>query len=109
MNPILAAMVLSMLATPFIIIEYSNRIVMKLVASDWMQQSLQMTTIARKTINTSKHVIICGYGRCGQNLARMLEREGIPYMALDLDPDRCARPPPQATRWCMAMPPACKP
>jgi CPA2 family monovalent cation:H+ antiporter-2 len=33
-------------------------------------------------------VVICGYGRCGQNLARILEREGIPYMALDLDPDR---------------------
>ena len=33
-------------------------------------------------------MIICGYGRCGQNLARMLEREGIPYIALDLDPDR---------------------
>ncbi|MCJ0765676.1 monovalent cation:proton antiporter family protein [Variovorax terrae] len=87
LNPILASMVLSMLATP-VIIMYSNRIVMKLVASEWLQQSLQMTTIARKSINTSKHVIICGYGRCGQNLARMLEREGIPYMALDLDPDR---------------------
>ncbi|QIL45392.1 potassium transporter [Acidovorax sp. HDW3] len=87
MNPILAAMVLSMLATPFLI-QYSNAIVMKLVASDWLQQSLQMTQIARKAINTSGHVIICGYGRCGQNLARMLEREGIAYMALDLDPDR---------------------
>ncbi|RZL94426.1 MAG: potassium transporter [Variovorax sp.] len=86
-NPVLASMVLSMLATPFIIM-YSNKIVRKLVASDWLQQSLQMTNIARKTINTSKHVIICGYGRCGQNLARILEREGIPYMALDLDPDR---------------------
>ncbi|SER59296.1 monovalent cation:proton antiporter-2 (CPA2) family protein [Giesbergeria anulus] len=87
MNPILAAMVLSMLATPFLIM-YSNQIVMKLVASDWLQQSIQMTHIARKAIDTSKHVIICGYGRCGQNLARMLEQEGIPYMALDLDPDR---------------------
>jgi CPA2 family monovalent cation:H+ antiporter-2 len=87
LNPILASMVLSMLATPFII-QYSNRIVMKLVASEWLQQSLQMTTIARKSINANKHVIICGYGRCGQNLARMLETEGIPYMALDLDPDR---------------------
>jgi CPA2 family monovalent cation:H+ antiporter-2 len=87
LNPILASMVLSMLATPFIIM-YSNRIVMKLVASEWLQQSLQMTSIARKSINTSKHVIICGYGRSGQNMARMLEREGIPYMALDLDPDR---------------------
>jgi CPA2 family monovalent cation:H+ antiporter-2 len=87
LNPILAAMVLSMLATPFIVM-YSNKIVMKLVASDWLQQSLQMTNIARKSINTSQHVIICGYGRCGQNLARILEREKIPYMALDLDPDR---------------------
>lgn len=86
-NPVLASMVLSMLSTPFIIM-YSNRIVRKLVASDWLQQSLQMTSIARKTINTAQHVIICGYGRCGQNLARMLEREGIPYLALDLDPDR---------------------
>lgn len=87
LNPILASMVLSMLATPFIIL-YSNRIVMKLVASEWLQQSLQMTSIARKSINTSKHVIICGYGRCGQNLGSMLEQENIQYMALDLDPDR---------------------
>jgi CPA2 family monovalent cation:H+ antiporter-2 len=87
LNAILASMVISMLATPFII-QWSNRIVMKLVASEWMVQSLQMTNIARKSINTSKHVIICGYGRCGQNLARMLEQESIPYIALDLDPDR---------------------
>ncbi len=87
LNPVLAAMVLSMLATPFIIL-YSNRLVMKLVASEWLLQSLQMTSIARKSINANRHVIICGYGRCGQNLARMLESESIPYIALDLDPDR---------------------
>ena len=87
LNPVLASMVLSMMATPFIIM-HSNAIVMKVVSSEWLQQSLQMTTIARKSINTSKHVIICGYGRCGQNLARMLEKESIPYMALDLDLDR---------------------
>jgi len=87
LNPILASMVLSMLATPFIIL-YSNPLVRKLVTSDWMLESLQMTHIARKAINANRHVIICGYGRCGQNLARMLERESIPYMALDLDPDR---------------------
>ncbi|QDL56577.1 cation:proton antiporter [Rhodoferax aquaticus] len=87
LNPILAGMVLSMVATPFIVM-YSNRIVMKLVASEWLMQSLQMTNIARKSIGANKHVIICGYGRCGQNLARMLEQEHIPYVALDLDPDR---------------------
>lgn len=87
LNPILAGMVLSMVATPFMVM-YSNRIVMKLVASEWLMQSLQMTNIARKSMGANKHVIICGYGRCGQNLARMLEQEHIPYVALDLDPDR---------------------
>jgi CPA2 family monovalent cation:H+ antiporter-2 len=80
-------MVLSMLATPFIIMG-SNRIVMRLVSSEWLQASLQMTRIARQAINASEHVIICGYGRCGQNLGRMLNAENIPYIALDLDPDR---------------------
>ena len=87
MNPVLASMVLSMLATPFMIM-YSSRIVMKLVSSEWLHQSLQMTTIASKSMNINRHVIICGYGRCGQNLGRLLEHEGIPYIALDLDPDR---------------------
>jgi CPA2 family monovalent cation:H+ antiporter-2 len=86
-SPVLASMVLSMLATPFIVM-YSNRIVMRLSANDWLMQSVALTTIAKKSIQTESHVIICGYGRSGQNLARMLDGEHIPYMALDLDPDR---------------------
>jgi len=85
--PVLASMVISMLATPFIVM-YSNRLVMRLSSSDWLLQSVQMTSIARRAINTEKHVIIAGYGRSGQSLARILESERIPYMALDLDPDR---------------------
>jgi CPA2 family monovalent cation:H+ antiporter-2 len=86
-SPVLASMVLSMLGTPFLIM-YSNRIVMKLSSSDWLMQSVQLTTIAKKAIKAEAHVIICGYGRSGQNLARLLDGEHIPYMALDLDPDR---------------------
>ena len=86
-SPVLASMVLSMLATPFIVMA-SDRIVMRISASDWMMQSVQLTSIAKKSIRAEKHVIICGYGRSGQNLARMLDTQGIPYMALDLDPDR---------------------
>jgi CPA2 family monovalent cation:H+ antiporter-2 len=86
-NPVLASMVLSMLATPFIVMN-ANRWVMKWANSDWLQQSLQMTQMAQQSISTEQHVIICGYGRCGQNLARLLKAQNIPYMALDLDPDR---------------------
>jgi monovalent cation:H+ antiporter-2, CPA2 family len=87
MSPVLASMVLSMLATPFLVM-YSNRIVNRLSSSDWLMQSLALTTIAKKAIANEGHVIICGYGRSGQNLARLLVPERIPYMALDLDPDR---------------------
>ena len=86
-SPVLASMVLSMLATPLLIL-YSNRIVMRLSASDWLMQSVAMTTIARKSINVESHVIIAGYGRSGQNLASLLDGEKIAYIALDLDPDR---------------------
>ncbi|MDI9331770.1 MAG: cation:proton antiporter [Alphaproteobacteria bacterium] len=86
-SPVLAAMVLSMLATPFLI-QYSERIVLKVVANEWMMQSVQLTSIAKRSIQNKAHVIICGYGRSGQNLATLLDQEKIPYMALDLDPDR---------------------
>ena len=87
MSPVLASMVLSMLATPFLIL-YSNKIVNRLSANDWLMQSVALTSIAKKSIAADRHVIICGYGRSGQNLARLLVPEHIPYMALDLDPDR---------------------
>jgi CPA2 family monovalent cation:H+ antiporter-2 len=87
MSPVLASMVLSMIATPFLI-THSDRIVMRLSANDWLMQSVAMTSIAKRAINTEAHVIIAGYGRSGQNLARILDGEHIPYMALDLDPDR---------------------
>ena len=86
-GPVLASMVLSMLATPLIFMA-SSRIVMRLSANDWLLQSVAMTTIAKRAINTESHVIICGFGRSGQNLARLLEAEKIAYIALDLDPDR---------------------
>jgi CPA2 family monovalent cation:H+ antiporter-2 len=34
------------------------------------------------------HVIVCGYGRSGQNLVRLLEAEDIAFIALDSDPER---------------------
>ena len=32
-------------------------------------------TLIRKAMGANKHVIICGFGRCGQNLARLLTAE----------------------------------
>lgn len=34
------------------------------------------------------HVVVCGYGRLGEDLVAMLERRGIVYVVVDHDPDR---------------------
>jgi CPA2 family monovalent cation:H+ antiporter-2 len=83
---ILASMVLSMLAAPFLLAK-SDAIVMKLSANEWMLQSLALTQLATRTMSSQKHVIIAGFGRSGQSLAKLLEEEGIPYHALEMDPD----------------------
>ena len=83
----LTVLVLSMLIAPFIV-QYSERIVVRFVASEWMIRSMQLTKIAAQSMGSEKHAIICGFGRNGQYLARFLAQEGIHYMALDLDPDR---------------------
>lgn len=84
---ILTAMVMSMLVSPLILAK-SDFIVMKLSRNEWMMQSLALTQIATRTMKTKRHVIVAGFGRSGQNLARLLSEENIEYHALDLDPDR---------------------
>jgi CPA2 family monovalent cation:H+ antiporter-2 len=43
---------------------------------------------ATKAIALREHVVLCGFGRVGQNVARVLESQGFEYLALDLDPAR---------------------
>jgi CPA2 family monovalent cation:H+ antiporter-2 len=87
LQALLAAMILSMLATPFLI-GASSRLAMRLTRSEWMTRSLELHRIAARSIEVEKHVIILGYGRNGQRMARLLDAEGVRYVALDLDPER---------------------
>ena len=84
---VLGALVLSLLLSP-LLIHFSDRIVMRLVASEWLMRSIALTQIAARSIGSDKHAILCGYGKTGQHLARFLEEEGVSYVALDLDPER---------------------
>ncbi len=87
LQPLLAAMVLSLMLAP-LIVHFSERLVFRFVASEWLLRSMQLTQLAAQSLASDKHAILCGYGRTGQHLARFLEAEGISYMALDLDPER---------------------
>ena len=87
MQPVLAAMILSMVTAP-LVIEFAEPFVRKLTASDWLARAAQITQIAATSMARQDHVIVCGYGRSGQNLVRLLEAEEIPYLALEADPQR---------------------
>ena len=87
LQPIQAAMVISMLLAPFII-ERSDGWILRVVRNEWLARSLELHRIAAQTMGSDRHVIVCGFGRCGQNLAQMLDGEKVPYVALDLDPQR---------------------
>jgi CPA2 family monovalent cation:H+ antiporter-2 len=84
---ILAAMLLSMLAAP-LLLHHSAAIVARLCRNDWNYRALELHEIVVKSAGKEGHVIVCGYGRSGQNLSRFLDLEGIPFFALDLDPQR---------------------
>ncbi|MRR50496.1 MAG: potassium transporter [Rhodocyclaceae bacterium] len=84
---VLAVLVLSLLLAP-LIVQISDRIVMRFVASEWLLRSMQLTQLAARSMGEEKHAILCGYGRTGQHLARFLEQENIACLALDFDPER---------------------
>ncbi len=83
----IAGILLSMLIAPFLI-QNAERISKKLIKQDWTMQSLDMHKILVQSMLKNEHVIVCGYGRSGQYLARLLESEQIAFFALDLDPER---------------------
>jgi CPA2 family monovalent cation:H+ antiporter-2 len=83
----LAASILSMIATPFLI-EWAHT---------WafgFEGFFKDTAVNRATsagasenVPATGHVVVVGYGLNGQNLARVLKEVSIPYRVLEMDPD----------------------
>lgn len=83
---ILAAMIFSMALAP-IMIRYNGILAKKLFAKSYLKKRFRKTRELNWAAREyGDHVILCGFGRVGQNLARFLNAEGLPYVALDLDP-----------------------
>jgi len=87
-EPLVIAIVLSMVLSPLIL---NNN---KRVARALLREQAPIATASEREdaatgeIARREHVILCGFGRVGQNVARVLESQGFEYIALDLDPAR---------------------
>jgi monovalent cation:H+ antiporter-2, CPA2 family len=84
---VLATVVLSMLLAP-VVVWYNGRLARQLVPGYGQAAASDVAAIRAQAPARQGHVILCGYGRSGQNLDWMLEQEGIARFALDLDPVR---------------------
>ncbi|OGI45053.1 MAG: potassium transporter [Candidatus Muproteobacteria bacterium RIFCSPHIGHO2_01_FULL_65_16] len=84
---VLAAVVLSMALAP-LLVRHNGWIAKRLVPGYSRARVSGLEVIRAEADAARGCVIICGYGRSGQNLAWMLEQEGAASIALDLDPVR---------------------
>jgi monovalent cation:H+ antiporter-2, CPA2 family len=87
-QPLLAATVLSMVLSPLII--RHNRRITRIILRETGNPLTEAMRHEQVTLAAAErdHVVICGFGRVGQNIARVLEQSGFEYIALDVDPYR---------------------
>lgn len=82
---ILAGLLISIAISP-ILIRFNKQIAAfffnKTIKLSEIQTKQKITSLAKEL---KHHVIICGYGRVGQHIARLLDKIKFPYIGLDLD------------------------
>lgn len=92
---LLVALVLTMVLAPFGI-RYNKPIARRLLRERGPpQRASDREAESTSAVAAREHVILCGFGRVGQNIARVLESQGFEYVAIDLDTAR-VRPARQA-------------
>lgn len=86
MQLLLAVIAITMVATP-LMFSIGNRIACKLEARAQKPQDSFETEVA----DLNNHVLIAGFGRVGQTVAKVISDAGVPYVALDLDQKRVTK------------------
>ncbi len=87
-QPVLGGLILSMVVAP-VLPRFDETLAARLSRAEYPASPGDAEThIADRGDALDRHVIICGLGRVGQNLLTILDAEGIPVLALDLDPER---------------------
>jgi len=82
---VFASLLISMGLAP-LLIRFNGRIIsLVLPAASSMNEISIKDQISETAQRLNNHVIICGYGRVGQNVASFLKSEDIKFIALDLD------------------------
>jgi CPA2 family monovalent cation:H+ antiporter-2 len=84
-QPLLVTVVLGMVLAPVILA--NNKRVARLLLGERgpPKTAIEREDAATQAVAKREHVILCGFGRVGQNVGRVLEAQGFEYIAIDLD------------------------
>jgi len=84
-QPILTAIVISMVIAP-VLLRYNQKLANFIMCDNYLDNiRIPPRHVEEAAETMSDHVIICGFGKIGQNLADFLKSEDIKYIALDVD------------------------
>ena len=86
-QPVLAAMIISMLIAPVLVRQNRKFATRLLGRANEARPTDEDRGAQQHARQLQDHVVIAGFGRLGQNLALFLRKLGVPYIALDLDAD----------------------
>jgi CPA2 family monovalent cation:H+ antiporter-2 len=87
-QPMLVAVVVCMVLAPVILANNKRLARLLLGETGPPRTSIEREDAATHAVAKREHVILCGFGRVGQNVGRVLEAQGFEYIAIDLDPVR---------------------
>jgi len=87
-QPLFGGLMLSMVFAPLLLRDNGQLAALLAGGSKAMPVSDVEQQIAGESGDFDQHVIVCGYGRLGQNLVQVLNEECFPVLALDIDADR---------------------
>lgn len=67
---------------------YTFTLIATVVVEGGLPKRLQRRRYARMLETIKDHFIICGYGRIGSTVARQFQRQRIPFVVIERDPER---------------------
>ncbi|HIK45920.1 MAG TPA: potassium channel protein [Leptolyngbyaceae cyanobacterium M65_K2018_010] len=89
-SPLLKLFTIFVIIAGALSVAYTVSGFVQLITEGEIRRALNLKRMTKEIEGLENHVIICGFGRIGQLVARKLKSEGQPLIVIDNDPERIA-------------------
>ncbi|MEQ8210814.1 MAG: NAD-binding protein [Lacipirellulaceae bacterium] len=89
-TPALQLLTMGVILVGMLSVAYTLGVLLQAVIEGQLERAMGARRMIRQVDKLENHVIICGYGRTGQNLAERLNHQGIPFVIIEAKEDAIA-------------------